>query len=199
MLVHAGDLPGEFAGFAGLATNGPDGYRVELAGGLVTLKNDGSPVVSPTTARLLLHEFAHILDMHAEYSHPSFAGSGVSESPAWRRAMSESPCAVSDYATTNAQEDFAESVVAWFLFYAARVPHHVEDPEDWRYRRYLRAQRQERATLRRDYKRRLGRRFGVLNRAMHARYVEPSQSVAPPTLAVVVERIPLADFLGVQR
>ncbi len=205
--MHAGEIPGagDAAGVAWTGSDGPYGVGLRNA---VSLDNDGAPVLQPWVGKALLHEFAHVFDNRIAYESaggtiPDGEPLHFSAGAAWQRAMSESPCAVSDYAANDAQEDFAESVVAWFLFYAARVPYHVEEPEDWRYRRYLRSQRQQRAALRRDYKQRLGRRFGVLNRVMHARFADPPPSQAigasPPRLAPVVERIPLGELLGVQR
>lgn len=147
----AGDFP--FASVEG------DDYRVQIPHEAVELDNDGTPYLHTEFARVLLHEFAHVLDYQG----------GWSDTAAWRNAVAASPCRVSDYAAVSEQEDFAESTVAWLAYYALRVPHHVEEPEDWRYRRAMREQRQQRNAYRRDYRKRLGARFSVLNRLMHGR------------------------------
>ena len=51
-------------------------------------------------------EIAHIIDYETGL---------VSASDAWTRALAQSPCAVSDYATVDPQQDFAESMVAFPL------------------------------------------------------------------------------------
>lgn len=141
-----------FASFEG------DDYLVGFPLEAVQLENDGTPHLPLDFGLLLLHEFAYILDYHG----------GWSASAAWKRAVAASPCVVSDYAETSPQEDFAESVAAWLAYYQARVPHHVEEPEDWRYRRYMTQQRLERMALRMDYRERLGERFAVPRRLMHS-------------------------------
>lgn len=103
---------------------------------------------------LLLHELGHVMDSHAGFiagRPPGPNGYGWSSSGRWRRAMADSPCAVSTYAERNEREDFAESVVAWFAYYGGRNGALT-------------------GSDRRKLKHRLGKRFGILNRLMHDRF-----------------------------
>ena len=125
----------------------------------VNLDNAGRPVLGSSLSHrnfeeLLIHELAHVLDYYA--AHLAYhAGDLIfptwSDSAQWRDAIAASPCAVSEYARSNAAEDFAESMLAWFAYYGGRT-----------------------GALgfadRRRLKTRLGARFGVLNRLMHDRF-----------------------------
>ena len=107
----------------------------------------------------LIHEFAHILDYAAyvgNWHECIETGSACRLSGSnWQQAIDESPCAVSEYALTNESEDFAESVLAWLAYYAAR-------------------QGRLHPTVRAALKERLGKRFAALNRPMHDRYAFPA-------------------------
>ena len=98
----------------------------------------------------LVHEFAHVLDFFSRIS-PTAAGSEALSGQRWETAIEESPCAVSRYATLSSGEDFAESVIAWFAYYAGR-------------------QGRLGASARGALRERLGKRFGVLNKLMHDRF-----------------------------
>ena len=120
-----------------------------------------SKAFGPGFEEVLLHEFAHVMDHHIPDAAARVAGcvepgdsdcgAAHAHTDAWQAAMEGSACAVSEYATTNAQEDFAESVLAWFGYYAGRQG---------------RLEPSARSALRE----RLGKRFGVLNRLMHDRF-----------------------------
>lgn len=154
-------------------------FGVVLPVDYVVADSAGEPRLTGSTPTVLLHELAHVLDNRAgvgdgtyvEVSGSPESGDWSSSAP-WRSAIAESPCAVSEYATTNALEDFAESVVAWFLFYRARTArfyrnwHDVDTGREWRED----VTRESRAPYRRALKERLGRRFALLNRLMHDRF-----------------------------
>ena len=161
---YAGDDPQAPASayFDGSCTGSPDhGYTcdgehsVQVPDSFFVLADDGTrPVPIEQFEKTLIHEFAHVLDLFAWHAVLSVPGTNRwSRSDDWQRAMAESACAVSEYATTNAREDFAESVVAWFAYYAGRQG---------------RLPPEAREALRE----RLGKRFGVLNKLMHDRFVE---------------------------
>ena len=169
---------------------------------------------------VIIHELAHILDYRA--SLPGIghlvrnAGverrvgevtSGYSDSRAWKDAITESPCAVSEYATLNAGEDFAESVLAWFLYYrygeGARYPERLSrikqegdttsgyglcpDPPGSGVPDAFGCPTLTRADFienRRVIRERLGKRFNVLRKFMHERFapfpvVPPGGSPSP--------------------
>ena len=67
----------------------------------------------------LVHEFAHVLEHHV-WQQGGCWTAVYSEGREWAEAMSSTPCHVTEYATTNPQEDFAESVLAWFAYSAGR-------------------------------------------------------------------------------
>lgn len=124
------------------------------------LTNGKRPVPHPFFEGTLVHEFAHVMDFAngaSVYLDPTaYCDIGnvdceYSKTEEWEAAIAESACAVSDYATTNAAEDFAESVVAWFGYFAGRQE---------------RLEPEAREALRE----RLGKRFGVLNTFMHDRF-----------------------------
>ena len=136
-------------------------YGVVVPGNWFDLTNGRRPVPGVTFEKMLIHEFAHILDYasaNLPWQSGACDGSTANPCPAewsdadgWQAAMAQSPCAVSAYATTDAAEDFAESVVAWFGYYAGRQG---------------RLEPSARSALRE----RLGKRFGVLNGLMHGRF-----------------------------
>ena len=138
---------------------GPLRYRITVPSGFFVDGDTARPTPGFGFEGVLVHELAHVLDQYAanlafargECSASSGRPCDWSEQEAWTTAMAESPCAVSRYATTNASEDFAESVVAWFGYYAGR-------------------QGRLDASARSALRERLGKRFGVLNKLMHGRF-----------------------------
>ena len=133
---------------------------VTVPSSVFKLTNGKRPVPVSSFEHVLIHEIAHVLDfthgvaIHLDptrYCDDDNTYCASSDTEAWRDAMAESPCAVSAYATTNAREDFAESVLAWFAYYAGRQG---------------RLEPAARTALRE----RLGKRFGVLNNLIHGRF-----------------------------
>ena len=83
--MYAGEIPGS-PGAAGIAYSSSSGpYGVGLPN-VVTLENDGSPVLRDGVARVLLHEFAHVLDNQIAVDAVWWAeGAGWGTHPVFRR------------------------------------------------------------------------------------------------------------------
>ena len=159
----AGILSGSFVG------------NVTVPSRWFALTDGKRPVPVDAFEHMLVHEFAHVMDYtkgisvfldpttYCDDSNVDCLHSGTEE---WQAAIAESPCAVSAYATTNEMEDFAESVIAWFGYYAGRQG---------------RLEPSARSALRE----RLGKRFGVLNKLMHGRFdwelTQQGELVSPST------------------
>ena len=137
-------------------------YHVVVPRNRFELNDDGlRPVPRPHFEGTLVHEFAHVLDMVSGIL-PWLNGTcdGGTDSPCppwwsdseeWQAAIADSACAVSAFATTNASEDFAESIMAWFGYYAGRQGR--LEPE-----------------LRDALRERLGERWPLIVKYMHARF-----------------------------
>ena len=152
----------------------------------VTTDDAGSPTLDHGFSYVVLHELAHVLDVRSHFLavgrevvgpadvNPNNLTATWSASSAWRAAVAGSPCAVSEYATTSFVKDFAESVVAYFMFYKVRAA-------DFRaYAGEERTAREVRAQFRRALHDRLGRRFGLLHRLMHDRFDAVPELWEPP-------------------
>lgn len=144
-------------------------YLVEMDWTVVKIGNDGSPSLDPLTEELLAHQLAHVFDHHGA----RLAGRDglYSHSAEWTAAVADSPCAVSAHALANAKEDFAESVVAWLGYYAARTE--FIRTSGGRFAGFAPGEVVQRTAVpasdRKALRTRLGRRFSVLSRIMHSR------------------------------